>query len=88
MDDARARDMLLRGMLGAIREGHDSEWCKKNMVKRLRRFLAPPKSAKDVLQLGPEVEAARAEFEASVARFCRRCPMPDCKGRKTEREAR
>jgi hypothetical protein len=81
MDDARARDVLLRGMLSAVRDGHDSQWCKKKLVKPLRRLLAPPAN---VLHIAPEMERARAEAEASLNKFCRMCALPDCRGRGKE----
>lgn len=88
MDEAHARDMLLRGMLAAIREGHDADWCKRNLVKRLGRFLKPPANPNDVLMLGKEVETARKEFASSVATFCSRCDLPHCKGKRAARIAR
>jgi hypothetical protein len=87
MEAARARDMLLRGMLNKIREGHDSAWCKRRLIKPLRKMLKQPSNKADLLMLGPEVEAARAEFEASIKEFCNRCELPHCKGKSPKREA-
>lgn len=84
MDEARIRDVLFRGILSEIREGHDHEWCKKHIVKRARRLLKPPMDAN---QLSPEVEKVRAEFAASLDKFCQRCTREDCKGKRPGREA-
>jgi hypothetical protein len=77
MDDARARDVVLRGMLSVIREGQSADWCRRQMITALRKMLAPPH---DVSHIGPEVERARAEAEESVKKFCRMCSRPDCRG--------
>jgi hypothetical protein len=84
MDDARARDVVLRGILGTMRNGHDAAWCKRKLVKPLRKLLAP---TANVAHIGPEMERARAEAEASVIKFCGMCDLPNCKRDKCERAA-
>ncbi len=76
MDDARARDVLLRGMLAAIRDGHDPEWCRKRLVKPLKRLLKPPENA---THIGKELEQARAEAAGSLSKCCATCPLEECK---------
>jgi hypothetical protein len=78
MDEARARDVVMRGMLAAIRDGHDADWCCKRLVKPLKRLLVPPMN---VLHIGREMEAARAEASASLSKFCSTCPLEGCRDR-------
>lgn len=78
MEDARARDVVSRAMLAAIRDGHPTEWCRRKLVNPLRKLLAPPHN---VTHIGAEVEQARAESAASLTKFCASCPLEGCKNK-------
>lgn len=79
MEEARVRDMLLRGMLTAIRDGHDADWCRRRLVKPLKRLLKAPTDAR---QFSPEMERVRKEFADSLDKFCSLCPLEGCRGKK------
>lgn len=85
MDDAHARDVVFRGILKTLQAGHSPNWCRRKLVKPLRKLLKPPANA---THIGPEMERARAEAEASVVKFCKTCDLPHCKGKRAARIAR
>src|SRR5690349_3316108 len=66
MDEARARDVVFRGVLAQIRNGHDADFCRRNIVKPARKLLRPPEN---VAHVSPEMERARALAARSLDRL-------------------